>query len=122
MQYVSLAYKPKYRRHHKKSKRAAFNLVAGFMVFTIVLSIWMTFNTFANSSYHSRPELVYEPVVVHAGDSLWKLAQTSELEQDPRAIIVMIKNYNALPNGVIYPGQVIYIPQPTTLLAYKAYK
>ena len=119
MQYVSLAYKPKYRRHHKKSKRAAFNLVAGFIVFAIVLWIWMTFNTFTSSSHNSRPELIYEPVVVHAGDTLWKLAQTSGLEQDPRAIIIMIKNYNALPNGVIYPGQVIYIPKLTTQLAYK---
>ncbi|MHB1406030.1 MAG: LysM peptidoglycan-binding domain-containing protein [Desulfitobacteriaceae bacterium] len=104
------------RRRHKQAKKMIVSLLFTLLTLSTILTILIAVNPFSKSG---GPELVYQPVVVKTGDTLWKLAQGSGLNQDTRTVILIIKKYNSLANGVIYPGQVIYIPILTSQLAYR---
>lgn len=52
----------------------------------------------------------YSYVTVHAGESLWQLAQQVAPHADPRAVVADISNLNGLDSGVIQPGQRLAIP------------
>lgn len=47
---------------------------------------------------------------VGQGDTLWRLAQEITPE-DPRETVFLIKKLNGLTNDIIYPGQLLEVPQ-----------
>jgi len=62
-------------------------------------------------------EVVYQPIVVQDGDSLWRLAERTGLAQDTRTLVYQIMKYNGLIDSTIHPGQVIYVPVTVSGLA-----
>jgi LysM repeat protein len=54
----------------------------------------------------------YIQVIVHPGDSLWKIARNHGNKQnDIRKIIYEIKKINQLESSTIHPGQIILMPK-----------
>ncbi|MDH2444985.1 LysM peptidoglycan-binding domain-containing protein [Amnibacterium sp. CER49] len=49
-------------------------------------------------------------VVVHAGDSLWSIAQRVAPTRDPRDVVATLERVNALPDAGIRAGQAIAVP------------
>jgi hypothetical protein len=54
--------------------------------------------------------LIYRPVIVQHGDTLWGLAKNTGLHMDTGRLVQKIMVYNSLANSTILPGQTIYIP------------
>ena len=49
-------------------------------------------------------------VVVHAGDTLWAIAQRTRPDADPRATIAQIMQVNTVDPGALAPGQALVVP------------
>lgn len=49
-------------------------------------------------------------VTVEPGDSLWLIAQTVAPQQDPRDMVVAMRELNGLVDNTIHPGQTLLIP------------
>ena len=92
-------------------------------VVPIMLGIFLLFVSFLYYEWHVHirqlNSLVFQPQVVQAGDTLWRLAEESGLNIDTRTLVLKIMQYNSLPDSTIKPGQVIYIPVNTSNLAKK---
>jgi LysM repeat protein len=56
----------------------------------------------------------FETVTVHAGDSLWAIAERVAPASDPRDVIAEIARLNALEGGVVSAGQELAIPTQYT--------
>ena len=50
-------------------------------------------------------------VVVSPGQSLWSVAESTDPDQDPRAVIQQIIDLNALTSDVVSPGQQLWVPR-----------
>ncbi|NLY36190.1 MAG: LysM peptidoglycan-binding domain-containing protein [Tissierellia bacterium] len=80
-----------------------------FILFLLVAALYV---------YTPRQEpliMVPHPLItvtlqVGQGDTLWNLAQEISPE-DPREAIYLIKKLNGLTNDLIYPGQLLEVPQ-----------
>lgn len=49
-------------------------------------------------------------VVVVEGDTLWRIARRVVPDRDPRAVVGDIRMMNRLDGSLIYPGQVLTVP------------
>ncbi|WP_378145836.1 LysM peptidoglycan-binding domain-containing protein [Cnuibacter sp. UC19_7] len=50
-------------------------------------------------------------VTVHAGQSLWAIAEDLAPGDDPREVIASIRNLNGLSGSEVQPGQKLAVPQ-----------
>jgi hypothetical protein len=50
-------------------------------------------------------------VLVRPGQSLWSVAESTDPDQDPRAVIQQIIDLNALTSDVVSPGQQLWVPR-----------
>ncbi|MHB8126847.1 MAG: LysM peptidoglycan-binding domain-containing protein [Desulfitobacteriaceae bacterium] len=64
-------------------------------------------------------QLIYQPIVVQYGDTLWGLAVNTGIQMDTRTLVLKIMSYNSLANSTILPGQTIFIPSIIPTLASK---
>jgi hypothetical protein len=55
-------------------------------------------------------QIIYQPVIVQHGDTLWGLAENTGIHMDTHRLVLKIMVYNSLANSTILPGQTIYIP------------
>jgi LysM domain len=60
------------------------------------------------SSRAARQNLVQ--VVVHAGQSLWSVAESADPDQDPRAVTQQIIDLNSLNGDTVFAGQQLWVP------------
>lgn len=60
-------------------------------------------------------EYRYSEVVVEPGDTLWSIARAWVPDEDPRAVIGIIRELNQLSSADIYPGQVLAVYQKTNI-------
>lgn len=51
-------------------------------------------------------------VVVQPGDTLWSIASRCRPDTDPRQVIDAMMHMNRLSSQTLYPGAVLYLPQP----------
>ena len=58
---------------------------------------------------HPRPALVLK---VHAGDTLWSIAEKLSPNGDPREIVDRLMKVNHLGSPTIVPGQTLSFPTP----------
>lgn len=102
--------KVRYRRRFKQ-RELWKSAIAGLSIVIVLLFMGYGLVHQAVTTTNDVP-LIYEPIVVSGGDSLWTLAGKTGINQDKRILISKIMNYNALVSTTIYPGQVLYIPMP----------
>ena len=50
-------------------------------------------------------------VVVRPGQSLWSVAESTDPDQDTRAIVQQIVDLNALSGDVVFAGQQLWVPR-----------
>jgi LysM repeat protein len=50
-------------------------------------------------------------VVVHSGQSLWSVAQSTDPNADPRQVIQRIIDLNGLTSDLVQPGQQLWVPR-----------
>lgn len=102
-------------RNRRRNRQSALikRIAAGLVVIVLLVVVG---SALAHRTFHVDKELslVYEPIVVTSGDTLWNLAEKTGINQDKRMLVSTIMNYNALASSTIYPGQVIYIPVSTS--------
>lgn len=99
------------RMNRQRARKAARRLtlrtaaVIALLVMTIgVAGFWGTSE--ANSS--SRGE--YHYIVVQEGETLWKIAQDTGINEDIRDVVIRIQQLNNLNQSVIHPGQRLLVP------------
>lgn len=89
----------------KLVKKLFTNLLLVVFIFFVV-----TFNLGSIDKLGQTDSLSYKPIVVQEGDTLWILAQKSDLQMDINSLINETMKYNHLYNTYIQPGQTLYIP------------
>ncbi len=50
-------------------------------------------------------------VLVRPGQSLWSVAESTDPDQDPRAVIQQIVDLNGLSSDVVFAGQQLWVPR-----------
>jgi hypothetical protein len=50
-------------------------------------------------------------VIVRPGQSLWSVAESTDPDQDTRAVIQQIIDINALSSDVVFAGQQLWVPR-----------
>lgn len=81
-----------------------------FSIAVLLFFVWMI--VLAVSSAAAKPTGgIGEPIVVRGGDTLWEIASTHCAEGDVREYIHDIRQINRLESGIIYEGQVLYLPE-----------
>ncbi|MDA8228355.1 MAG: LysM peptidoglycan-binding domain-containing protein [Desulfitobacterium hafniense] len=95
-------------RLRKQSMILARKTMTALLCSSIVIIVFYTLLLNKND-----PAFAFQPVVVEVGDTIWELAQKSNLSLDTRTIVHNIIEYNYLSDSTIKPGQVLYIPVPT---------
>jgi LysM domain len=63
----------------------------------------------ALSPHAARQNLIQ--VVVRPGQSLWSVAESTDPDQDPRAVIQQIIDLNALSSDAVFPGEQLWVPR-----------
>jgi hypothetical protein len=62
------------------------------------------------TSDHRPPAAPARSVVVGRHDTLWGIAVRARPEADPRVTVQRMIDLNALPSGIVHPGQRLYVP------------
>lgn len=83
---------------------AAVPVVAGALLFALNGGGAMADNSQADQAQ------TFEYVTVHAGQSLWELAESVAPSSDPRDVISEIMTLNRLETATLSPGQLLAIP------------
>ncbi len=58
----------------------------------------------------SAPSHVYVQTTVHQGESLWAVARRVAPGQDPRSVVLKIRELNPLSSGAVQAGQQLVLP------------
>ncbi|MEI5585017.1 MULTISPECIES: LysM peptidoglycan-binding domain-containing protein [unclassified Agromyces] len=83
---------------------AALPILAGVLVGTLSSG-----GAVAGIDDGSAP-VVFETVVVGAGDTLWGIAESVAPSEDPREVILEIMRLNGMSDAVVQPGQRLALP------------
>ena len=80
----------------------------------LVALAWMVAAGRAQAAEHGLPQgAVYRnltSVIVHPGQTLWSIASQAEPNADPRLVMQLITELNALHGTSIEPGQHLWVP------------
>lgn len=100
------------RRKHRKTLLTRRLITLVIFAFVLILGYsWLT------PSHTSEQQIVYQPIVVESGDTLWSLAEKSGVTGDTRSVIHDMMHYNGLIDSTIQPGQIIYVPVAMSSIA-----
>ncbi|HOQ16233.1 MAG TPA: LysM peptidoglycan-binding domain-containing protein [Defluviitaleaceae bacterium] len=96
----------------QKKKRFRLFLLLAFAISLIQLfSILSTYCSTGHESFNNHLVKKYEEVMIHRGDSLWKLAQKYKPEdKSTKEYVKLIKEFNRLESDRLYAGDTIIIP------------
>ena len=94
--------------HSNHNRYAAVYMIAGLILsLSILAALLMPHPAYAQS----EQVLVYESVMIQAGDTLWDLAlQYAPEEQDIRSYIQEVRKLNHMASDQIHAGQSIILP------------
>lgn len=97
---------PKVRRGWSLRAR----LVALLVVTAALLGVNALLGGLPADAANLQPQPGETVLIVQPGDTLWKLAQESAPQLDPRAAILQIRQANGLPDSSLMTGQRLVIP------------
>ncbi len=99
---------------YKRRKRLYIVNRTRFVIMSLItLIILSTILTYVAGFFMSEATTNHEPLQIEVmpGDTLWDIAASHNYyEEDIRAVVYRIKQYNDLSDGTIYTGQVILVP------------
>jgi len=99
---------------HKRRKRLYIVNRTRFVIMSLItLIILSTIVTYVAGFFMSEATTNHEPLKIEVmpGDTLWDIAASHNYyEEDIRAVVYRIKQYNELSDATIYTGQVILVP------------
>ncbi|MGP8000323.1 MAG: LysM peptidoglycan-binding domain-containing protein [Streptosporangiaceae bacterium] len=88
--------------------------LAALAVAAVLTPVLLMAATGAQAANHGLPPAAVHQglrhVVVHPGQTLWSIASAAEPTADPRVVIQEIMQVNALSNGVVLPGESLWVP------------
>jgi LysM repeat protein len=94
-----------------KKKHRRFRIVSKRRFISSII-ILITLIGLLNFVLADDPDKTYQSYTVKPGDTIWKIAKNySDINKDIRDIIYEIKDLNNLKSSVIYPNQIIIIPE-----------
>ncbi len=82
----------------------------GLVLTFFALLIWITVGGGTADASADQPAQVAQFVVVQPGETLWSIATDIAPEQDPRSVIMRIREINGLGTQHVYPGQSLAVP------------
>ena len=85
-------------------------LVLGLVMSFFVLLAWITVGGGTADASADQADQVNHVVVVQPGESLWAIATDIAPENDPREVIMRIRDLNDLGTQHVYPGQSLVVP------------
>jgi len=85
-------------------------LVIGLVLTFFALLAWIVLGGGTADASTDQPRPVSQLVVVQPGESLWSIATDIAPDQDPRAVIMRIREINDLGTQHVHPGQSLAVP------------
>ncbi len=98
-----LQYKRSWRWNPRKGLS---NLAMLMMLILVILSVFY----FTAKQSQGKSDIIKQ-IMIKKGDTLWEIALEYFPHTDPRKQVVEIKNFNNLKASVIYPGQILRLPE-----------
>jgi LysM repeat protein len=81
------------------------------LTLALVLGLVALFGGGSATATGSTGSADFSYVTVHAGESLWAIAEDLAPNADPREVIASIQNLNGLVGSEVQPGQRLAVPQ-----------
>ncbi len=104
---------PGYSRAKKKKRLYIVNRTRFVIMTLIALILISTIISYITGFIMSEAATNHSDIIVKivAGDTLWDIASKNNFyEEDVRAVVYRIKQYNNLDDSTVYVGQTIAIP------------
>lgn len=81
------------------------------LLFILAICIVSSFTIISiiNRTYAKKEEKIYIKYTVKEGDTLWRISERFNPDEDPRKIVYEIRKVNNI-TPMIYPGQEILVP------------
>ena len=100
------------KKKNKKQKQIRLLLLVIFSIsFIQLFSILLTYCSTGQESFNNNLVKKYEEVMVHRGDSLWKIAKKYKPEdKSTKEYLSYIKEFNKLQSDKLYAGDTIIVP------------
>ncbi len=92
------------KRWHWNPRKGLVNLVLLMFVLFFLLI------TFYYSATKSQGQALDQSITVEQGDTLWDIALHYYPQADPRRGVAEIRSLNNLKTAIIYPGQILRLP------------
>lgn len=80
-----------------------------FLIATICIVSSFTIISIKNRTYANKEEKIFIKYTVQEGDTLWRISERFNPNEDPREVIYQIRRINGI-TPMIYPGQEILVP------------
>lgn len=81
--------------------------ISGMILIILVVAV-LTLTGY-NHDRSEQPD-VYVEIIVDYGDTLWTIAKSIAPNVDPRKVVWDIQKLNQIDQTMIYPGQVLQVP------------
>lgn len=104
---------PEYSRTKKKKRLYIVNRTRFVIMTLIALILISTIISYITGFIMSEAATNHSDIIVKivAGDTLWDIASKNNFyDEDVRAVVYRIKQYNNLDDSTVYVGQTIAIP------------
>jgi hypothetical protein len=109
-----IASRPSTVRLTRRGRIVVATLLTALFLLLVALA-WMVVAARAQAANHGLPQgAVYRnltSVVVHPGQTLWSIASQAEPSADPRVVMQLIVELNALHGTSVVPGQHLWVPR-----------
>jgi hypothetical protein len=85
-------------------------VVLGLMLTLAVLFAWVLIGSGTAGASTESNGAVTSVVVVQPGENLWSIAQSVNPGEDPRNLVIQIREINGLGSQHVFPGQSLIVP------------
>lgn len=85
-------------------------IVVGLAVTFTFLFAWILFGSGTADAAGSSEGSATSVVVVQPGENLWSIAQSVSPQDDPRDLVIRIRDLNGLGSQHVFPGQSLIVP------------
>ena len=86
-------------------------IVVGALAVLIVSAFCLLAASSAQATNHGAARTGNAKVTVHAGQSLWSVAESADPNQDTRLVVQQIIELNGLTSQVVYAGEQLWVPR-----------
>lgn len=81
------------------------------LALVLVIAAGFCFGRVSSRADSPHPSRAAHTVTVHAGETLWEVAQRVAPHVDPRLVVAVLERANRLSGPLVEPGQQLVVPE-----------